>query len=221
MKRDDEHYTGGKKGAGGNVRYGMVIDLRRCIGCHSCSVACKTEFEVPVGRYRSWVKYVDKGEYPNVVRHFLPRLCNHCKNASCERVCPTSATYKREDGTVQIDNSKCIGCKYCMIACPYEARFINPVTSTADKCSFCVHRVDKGMLPSRVQTCIGRARIFGDINDPNSEISKYIAKNPVKVLKPATGNDPHVFYIGLEEYVESLKGGVTSIAGVDRETHVE
>ncbi|MDH3975561.1 MAG: 4Fe-4S dicluster domain-containing protein [Deltaproteobacteria bacterium] len=221
MKRDDNHYTGGKKGAGSNVRFAMLIDLRRCIGCHACSVACKAEYEVPVGRYRSWVKYTDKGKYPNVVRQFLPRLCNHCEHAGCERVCPTSATYKRDDGTVQIEGSKCIGCKYCMLACPYEARFINPVTGTADKCSFCVHRVDEGIVPACVQTCIGEARIFGDVNDPKSEISEYISKHPVKVLNPASGNDPHVYYIGLDEYVESLKGGVTSMAGVDRETCVK
>lgn len=217
MKRDDNHYTGEKKGAGSKVRYAMLIDLRRCIGCHACSVACKSENEVPVGVYRAWVKYIDKGRFPDVRRHFLPRLCNHCKEPSCIRVCPTGATYQRDDGSVLVENSKCIGCRACMTACPYDARFINPITHTADKCTFCVHRVDEGILPSCVQTCLGRARIFGDMNDPKSEISRYMAKNPTKQLNPATGNNPSVFYIGLEEYTESLRGGVTSMTGVERE----
>jgi len=217
MKRNDQHYVGVKAGVGKDVRWGMVVDLRRCIGCHACSVACKAENEVPVGVYRAWVKYVDKGAYPNVTRQFLPRLCNHCKSPSCVRVCPTKATYKRGDGAVVVDNGLCIGCRSCMTACPYDARFINPVTDTADKCTFCVHRIEKGLLPACVQSCLGRARIFGDLNDPKSEISLYVAKNPVKQLKPSTGNDPSVFYIGLEEYVESMRGGVTSVTGVERE----
>lgn len=217
MKRNDQHYVGEKAGVGKDVRWGMVVDLRRCIGCHACSVACKAENEVPVGVYRAWVKYVDKGTYPNVTRQFLPRLCNHCKSPSCVRVCPTKATYKRGDGAVVVDNALCIGCRSCMTACPYDARFINPVTDTADKCTFCVHRIEKGLLPACVQSCLGRARIFGDLNDPKSEISLYVAKNPVKQLKPSTGNDPSVFYIGLEEFVESMRGGVTSVTGVERE----
>ena len=180
----------------------MVVDLRRCIGCHACSVACKAENDVPVGVYRAWVKYVDKGVYPNVTRQFLPRLCNHCKSPSCVRVCPTKATYKRGDGAVVVDNGKCIGCRSCMTACPYDARFLNAVTKTADKCTFCVHRIEKGLLPA----CV---------HDPGSEISRYVARNPVKQLNPATGNDPSVFYIGLEEYVEALRGGVTSITGTE------
>ena len=221
MNKNDEYYTGGKKGAGNSVRYGMLIDLRRCIGCHSCSIHCKTENEVPVGVYRAWVKYVDNGTYPDVRRNFLPRLCNHCEHPMCYRVCPTKATYKRDDGAVLIDNDKCIGCRSCITACPYDARFINPVTKTADKCTFCVHRVDKGLIPSCVQGCIGRARIFGDLNDPNSEISRYLAKNQAKQLNPATGNEPSVFYIGLDESVEEERGGVTSVAGVQREVRKE
>jgi len=215
MERDDQHYVGEMEGAGRKVRWGMVVDLRRCIGCHACSVACKAENEVPVGVYRAWVKYVDKGTYPNVTRQFLPRLCNHCKSPSCVRVCPTKATYKRGDGAVVVDNGKCIGCRSCMTACPYDARFLNAVTKTADKCTFCVHRIEKGLLPACVQSCLGRARIFGDLNDPGSEISLYVGKNPVKQLNPATGNDPSVFYIGLDEYVEALRGGITSMTGTE------
>ncbi len=115
------------------IQYGMVIDVRRCIGCHACTVACKSEFDVPVGENRAWVEYVEKGVYPNVGRSFLPRLCNHCSEPPCVSVCPTNATWKRdEDGIVVIDSGLCIGCKYCIQACPYDARFLNPVTGFAD-----------------------------------------------------------------------------------------
>ncbi len=178
------------------VQYAMVIDTRRCIGCQACSVACKTEFAVPLGMTRSWVEYVEKGVYPNVTRSFLPRLCNHCTKPACVPVCPTGATFKRkEDGIVVIDADKCIGCGYCVLACPYNARFINPVTNTADKCDFCLHRVSQGIAPSCVNTCQGKARIFGDMNDPESEVAKLIASEPVTVLRQEMGTQPNVYYI--------------------------
>jgi tetrathionate reductase subunit B len=181
------------------VRYGMLIDTRRCIGCHACTVACKAEFGVPLGVNRSWVEYVEKGTYPNVNRSFVPRLCNQCTYPPCVDVCPTGATWKRkEDGIVVVDPNICIGCKYCVQACPYGARFPNPVTGTVEKCDFCLHRVSRGLVPACVETCIGRARIFGDLNDPNSEISKLIASNPVQVLRSGQGTQPNVFYIGLD-----------------------
>ncbi len=177
-------------------RYGMVIDTRRCIGCHACSVACKTENDVPLGETRSWVEYIEKGTFPNVRRSFLPRLCNQCEKPACVAVCPTGATYKRkEDGIVVIDSNVCIGCKYCLQACPYGMRFINPKTGTADKCDFCLHRVENGLVPACVNTCQGRARIFGDLNDSESEISKIVATNATTVLRPDMGTKPVVFYI--------------------------
>ncbi len=181
------------------VQYAMVIDLRRCIGCHACTVACKSEFAVPIGKTRSWVEYVEKGVYPDVSRTFLPRLCNQCSEPACVPVCPTGATYKRkEDGIVVIDADKCIGCKYCLQACPYDARFINPLTGTADKCDFCIHRVEQGIAPACVNTCQGRARIFGDMNDPASEVAKLIATEPVSVLRQEMGTGPNVYYIGAD-----------------------
>ncbi len=184
--------------------YGMLIDLRRCIGCHACSVACKAEFDVPLGKTRSWVEYVEKGQYPHVSRSFLPRLCNHCSEPACVPVCPTGATWKREeDGIVVVDPDTCIGCKYCIQACPYDARFLNPVTGVADKCDFCLHRVSQGLAPACVETCIGRARIFGDLNDPDSEISRMIASNPVSVLRPEKGTKPNVYYIAADHADEN------------------
>jgi len=187
-----------------SVHYAMVIDVRKCTGCHACTVACKAEFDVPLGVNRSWVEYVEKGTYPNVSRSFLPRLCNQCSEPQCVSVCPTGATYKRkEDGIIVVDSDICIGCKYCMQACPYDARFINPNTGTADKCDFCLHRVTKGLEPSCVNTCQGRARIFGDLNDPNSEVAKLVATEPVTVLRQEMGTKPNVFYIGADHADES------------------
>jgi len=178
------------------VQYGMLIDTRRCIGCHGCSVACKSEFNVPIGFTRSWVEYVEKGNFPHVSRNFLPRLCNQCSKPKCVDVCPTGATYKRkQDGIVFIDPGICIGCKYCILACPYDMRFLNPVTGAADKCDFCLERVSEGLEPACVETCIGRARIFGDINDPQSEISKRMGTHPVTVLRQGMGTEPNVYYI--------------------------
>jgi len=184
---------------GQKTQLGMLIDLRRCIGCHACSVSCKAEFDVPLGATRALVEYVEKGDYPNVTRNFLPRLCNQCSQPACVDVCPTGATWKRkEDGVVVVDPDICIGCKYCLHAWPYDARFINLETGAADKCDFCQHRVSKGLEPSCVNACIGGARIFGDLNDPTSEISKKIATNPVTVLRPEQGTGPNVYYIAAD-----------------------
>lgn len=177
-------------------QYGMVIDVRRCIGCHACTVACKSEFDIALGVNRSWVEYVEKGVYPNVGRSFLPRLCNHCSEPPCVYVCPTNATYKRkQDGIVVVDQGLCIGCKYCVQACPYDARHLDPYTGWADKCDFCIHRVSQGVEPSCVSTCVGGARIFGDLNDPESEVSRLIAENRVTVLRDEMGTFPNVYYI--------------------------
>lgn len=192
------------RGKPGVKRYAMVIDVRRCIGCMACQVACKAEYDVPLGVFRTWVPYRVVGTYPTVRKQFLPRLCNHCDDPPCVRACPVGATFKVEDGGFVLQNyERCIGCKACMASCPYNARFMLPehrtyssVTSVVDKCTFCYHRVSQGLVPACVQTCIGRARIFGDLNDPNSEVSQLVAKHPTQVLRPEEGTKPHVFYIG-------------------------
>ena len=191
------------------IRYGMVIDLRKCYGCHSCSIACKSEFNVPLGVWRSWVKAIDKGKYPNVKRSFLPRLCNHCKKPPCVSVCPTQASYRDEEkGLVDIREERCIGCKMCIVACPYDARFTHPTKKVANKCDFCIHRVEKGVVPSCVNTCPSNARIFGDLNDPNSEVRKLVDANNVQVLKPELDTEPSVFYIDLDE--DAVGGHITT-----------
>ena len=210
--------TNSEDSNGKHKQYGMVIDCRRCIGCHSCTVACKSEFDVPPGVNRSWVEYVEKGTYPYVSRSFLPRLCNHCSEPPCVPVCPTNATYKRHDGFVVVDQGLCIGCKYCVQACPYDARFLNPVTGWADKCDFCVHRVEKGLDPSCVNTCIGGARIFGDFSDLESEVSKLIAENQVTVLRREMGTFPNVYYIGAD-HTDELDRRRPEVKNVNVITH--
>lgn len=194
----------------------MVIDIRKCIGCQACVVACKSENNVPVGVYRTWVQVIEVGEFardpdgngmvlledgsyePNVKRFSLPRLCNHCDDPPCVEVCPVKATFKRADGLVLIDYTKCIGCGYCINACPYDARYFNPVQQTADKCTFCVHRLDRGLLPACVTSCVARARVFGNLNDPDSEVAQLLAQYPAERLGVSLGTGPQVFYIGLD-----------------------
>ena len=141
------------------IKYGMVIDLRRCIGCHTCEVACKMENRVPLGVWQAWVKQIEKGSYPNVRKSFLPILCDHCDNPSCVTVCPTKASFKRKDGIVIIDPHTCIGCGYCMMACPYAVRYIHPIQKIVQKCSFCSHRIDAGLKPACVEACATGARV--------------------------------------------------------------
>jgi tetrathionate reductase subunit B len=180
-------------------RLGMLVDQRRCIGCHSCSIACKSENNVPLGYWRSWVKGLQKGHYPDVGNHFLRRLCNHCDVPPCVQVCPVQATVKREeDGVVVMYYGKCIGCGMCIGACPYDARFFNPVRNTADKCDFCTARVDKGLQPACVEACVSGALVFGDLADPASEISRRLATLSTSVIKPELGTKPKVFYVAAE-----------------------
>jgi len=200
------------------TRLGMVIDLERCVGCHSCAMACKVENGTPKGTL--WGRVLEKeiGTYPSAKRVFLPVLCNHCKTPACKEVCPSGATVQREDGIVTVDYDKCIGCRYCVMACPYnirvfmdsvdgyfdqgltpyeQARYQEWQTGTVTKCTFCAHRVDKGQQPRCVETCPCAARTFGDLDDPNSEVSKLIRERNGQTLRPEVGTDPSVYYLSM------------------------
>src|SRR5690242_9426848 len=169
------------------MRYGFVIDQRKCIGCHACTLACKAEHDVPLGVFRTWVKSVEKGSYPNTRRHFLVQRCNHCQNAPCVTICPTKALYKRSDGIVDFNRDSCIGCKSCMEACPYEALYIDPATDTAAKCNYCAHRTEVGLQPACVIVCPEQAIISGDLEDPTSQIAQLVGRENVQVRKPEKG----------------------------------
>jgi Fe-S-cluster-containing dehydrogenase component/formate-dependent nitrite reductase membrane component NrfD len=177
------------------LNYGFVIDNTRCIGCHACSTACKSENEVPLGVNRTWVKYVEHGFYPDVKRTFQVTRCNHCENPPCVRICPVTAMYQRDDGIVEFDKDACIGCKACMQACPYDAIYIDPENHTAAKCHYCAHRVDAGLEPACAVVCPTEAIIAGDLDDPMSKIAKLVASSRVSVRKPEQGTSPKVLYI--------------------------
>ncbi len=171
----------------------FVIFIKRIF--HRVYVACKAENDVPVGVNRTWVKYIEKGEFPHTKRFFSVMRCNHCEDAPCITICPTSALYKRPDGIVDFNNERCIACKSCTQACPYDAIYIDPETHTAAKCNYCAHRVDVGLKPACVIVCPTEAIVAGDLDDPISKISQLVAGNQVTVRKPEKGTIPNVFYI--------------------------
>jgi Fe-S-cluster-containing dehydrogenase component len=203
------------------MRYGMVIDLKRCVSCYACQVACKSENATPPGVLYAWAFRMEQGEYPNARQVYLPMLCNHCAEPSCVAVCPTGATYKSEvDGTVLVDAEKCVGCRACMTACPYHARYYldqirnyyagqGPTpyekvgyerhnAGTVEKCDFCTERSKRGQEPACVANCPAVARIFGDLDDPDSEVSMLVRRDAGYQLLPELGNDPSVYYLPAE-----------------------
>ncbi len=200
------------------TRWGMVIDLARCIGCNACTVACKIENGTPPDVYFTRVYTEETGTYPDVKTTYVPALCNHCADSPCEDVCPTGATYKRLDGIVVVDQDICIGCRYCMMACPYGNRFFlrngsldggyhgerTPfeelkwsafTEGTVIKCTFCAHRVDAGLQPACVVTCPTDARVFGDLEDASSEASRLIRERNGRQPLPEAGTNPSVYYL--------------------------
>ncbi|MFI6510306.1 4Fe-4S dicluster domain-containing protein [Streptosporangium sp. NPDC050855] len=177
------------------VRLGMLIDLNTCIGCHACSVACKAEFDVPLGVFRDTVKYVEEGTYPRVTRHFIPVLCNHCEDAPCLNACPTGAVVRLDGGEVTIDEGDCNLNRACMSACPYDAIYIDVDKGAAQKCTFCEHRTAQGRQPACVDACPTDCRIFGDLDDPESVIARKAAADPTTVWKEDEGTRPRVLYV--------------------------
>ena len=201
------------------TRWGMVLDLARCIGCNACTVSCKIENGTPADHYWARVYTEEQGEFPNVKTTYVPALCNHCVDAPCVAVCPTGASHQRDDGIVLVDQHTCIGCRACMMACPYSARFYLRdgmldtgyhgqertayedakwqwfTEGTVTKCTFCAHRVDTGLEPACVVTCPAEARIFGDLDDPESAPSRLIReRNGVQPLAEL-GTNPSVYYV--------------------------
>ena len=198
------------------ARYGMVIDTRKCLGCSACTLACKVENGTPRGVFWNKVLQREIGKWPNANREFLAMPCMHCKNAPCVQVCPTGASYKRADGIVAVDYDKCMGCRYCETACPYGARtfvaairgyfeqgltpyeqvmFAKHQAGVEEKCNFCMDRIAKGEEPACVATCPAYARFFGDLDDPNSVVSKLIGERHGYQLLPELGTDPSVYYL--------------------------
>jgi Fe-S-cluster-containing dehydrogenase component/formate-dependent nitrite reductase membrane component NrfD len=178
------------------MKLGKIIDVDRCIGCHACTTACKSENEVPVGVDRTRVKYVELGQFPNVRRHFQVTRCNQCEHPPCVYICPVTAMYKRPDGIVEFNQDTCIGCRACMAACPYDAIYIDPETHSAAKCHFCAHRTELGLQPACVVICPEEAIIVGDLDDPDSVIARRIAREATEVRKPELGTQPKLYYIG-------------------------
>nr|VFJ55128.1 MAG: Fe-S-cluster-containing dehydrogenase component [Candidatus Kentron sp. DK]VFJ65641.1 MAG: Fe-S-cluster-containing dehydrogenase component [Candidatus Kentron sp. DK] len=196
------------------TRYAMVIDLNTCVGCNACMAACSMENQTPVwkNQWRTWVHDKEIGVGDNITRRFFPRLCNHCDNPPCLTVCPTGATYRMDNGIVMVDDELCMGCGACAMACPYKARY--PITyddidkgneffghdswrkhPSVDKCDFCAHRVAKGEKPACVETCVGSARMFGNLDDPDDPIMELVASSIARPLMPHMGTRPNVYYI--------------------------
>lgn len=177
------------------IKYGIIIDTSKCIDCKACLIACKVENNLPQGYWRNWIK---SWWNENIGRknEFQPGQCMQCDEPSCVAACPVRATYKENNGLVVIDPQKCIGCGNCITACPYQARYRDPKRGIADKCDFCRHRLNRGEAPACVVTCPTKARIFGDLNDPQSNIGKIAAKEKlVQVVNPLVNTDPNIFYL--------------------------
>ncbi len=177
------------------ARFGMALDTRKCVGCMDCVVACKTENDVPEGLARDWLAYDARGRFPSVQLEIRSERCNHCDEPPCVSGCPTGASHVEAIGQlVLVTHEKCIGCKACIAACPYDARFVHP-EGYVDKCTFCSQRTLEGLDPACVSVCPTRCVTFGDLDDPSSEVSRLLASRKHKVLKPETGAQPRVFFL--------------------------
>jgi Fe-S-cluster-containing dehydrogenase component len=177
------------------ARLGMVIDTRKCVGCMDCVVACKTENQVPDGHCRDWIVQQLEGRNPTLRLEIRSERCNHCGNPPCVTCCPTGASHVHDyGGIVLVTKQECIGCKACLASCPYDARFVHP-GGYADKCTFCIHRVEQGLEPACVAVCPTRCMHFGDLDDPNSEVTRLLASRRNQALLPEAGTRPQIFYL--------------------------
>ncbi len=184
-------------------KYALVIDMKRCVGCRTCTVVCKMENNVPLGISRMRVfnqegnLHFDRptGKYPDLKLYWTPVPCMHCEDPACVKACPSGALYKRDDGIVYLDKNKCIGCRYCSWVCPYDVPHFDAEHGVSDKCTLCAHRIEKGEKPMCVICCPSRAIHFGDLNDPASEVSKLLSKRKNKVLLPEQGTHPQTQYL--------------------------
>jgi len=205
--------------------YAMGIDIHKCIGCGRCADACKRENKVPDEPhfFRTWIEryiipqegdaqvdspnggrngFPEADENADILRtFFVPKLCNHCANPPCVQVCPVGATFTSRDGVVLVDEKYCVGCRYCIQACPYGARYLHPTKKVADKCTFCYHRIRRGMLPACVEVCPTQARIFGEVGRRSSPLRRFMRFNDVNVLKPSLNTEPKVYYAGADREV--------------------
>lgn len=175
-------------------RYAMVMDTRRCVGCQTCVLACKAENGVPLNGYRDWIVTETKGEFPHLAMEIRSERCMHCTNAPCVTNCPTGASHYSKGGTVQVDRSLCTGCKACIASCPYDARYVHP-DGFVDKCTFCMHRVERGANTACVEGCPTKALAFGDLNDPASEVARLLHENTPKLLSPEEGTEPNLYFL--------------------------
>ncbi|MBW1881062.1 MAG: 4Fe-4S dicluster domain-containing protein [Deltaproteobacteria bacterium] len=175
-------------------RYAMTVDTRLCVACKACVLACKAENAVPDGHCRDWLVEETRGVFPHLSAENRSERCNHCSNPPCVHACPTGASHVNAGGVVLVTHHKCTGCKACIAACPYDSRYVHP-DGYVDKCTFCLHRVEKGLEPACVGVCPTFCLQFGDLNDPASEVSELLWTRSHKVLHPETGCGPNVYFL--------------------------
>lgn len=200
-------------------RAGMLVDLDRCIGCHSCSVSCKTENEVPLGNFRMRVRYLEKPEDKQLA--FAPLICMHCADAPCLKACPSKAIRREKDGRVYVDEGRCDLEQECVEACPHGAISINEEKEVAEKCDFCQHRTENGLEPACVSNCPTDALVFGDLDDPGSRISRLAEKKKAKAWKEEAGTDPSVLYVSHERWMEKKANTGVQLDPMDEDVTYE